>query len=229
MLARPITVAIADDHTLFRKMLKNLLSEQKNIQVLIQAQNAYDLFSQLKTTITPIDVLLLDLFMPQMNGNEALKIIHSDFPDTNILILSMCMDTELITELLDSGIHGYISKSDDPEELLTAIQTVSEGRIYRNHHFTDALYRKTQKSVKTYATDLPTNLNEREKRILEMIWEEKSNKEIADELFLGIRSIEKIRQDIKEKLRAKSTIGVIKYGIRQRIINTGFSTPSFFQ
>jgi len=216
MLSRPINLALVDDHSLFRKTLANYLSEQKNIHILIHASDMIDLFNKLKDT--PIDILLMDLFMPGLNGDEAIKVIRNKYPGVRILVLSMSADIDLISDLLDSGIHGYISKSDEPEELLQAIQSVSEGRLYRNRFLTEALYMNRQNSIKGYATDYQNPLSEREKKILQLIWEEKSNRDIADTLFLGIRSIEKIRQDLKEKIGAKSTIGLVKYAIQKKII-----------
>jgi len=131
----------------------------------------------------------------------------------------MCADMNLISDLLDGGIHGYILKSEEPEELLQAIRVVADNRLYRNKVFTEALYWNKQNDIKTFAGKSSLTLNEREKKILQLIWEEKSNKEIADELFLGIRSVEKIRQDVKEKIGAKSTIGLLKYGINKKIIS----------
>jgi DNA-binding NarL/FixJ family response regulator len=216
MLFSPINLAIVDDHSLFRKTLKNYLSEQKNINVAIQASGMFELFDKLRHT--HIDVLLMDVFMPDMNGNTALFKIRNEYPDIKILVLSMSNDMGLISDMLDSGIHGYISKSDEPEDLLQAIQAVSEGRIYRNRLFTEALYWNKQNNIKTFANESVTTLNEREKKILKLIWEEKSNKQMADDLFLGVRSVEKIRQDLKEKIGAKSTVGLLKYAINKKII-----------
>jgi DNA-binding NarL/FixJ family response regulator len=219
MLFEPINVGIVDDHSLFRKTLKNYLSDQENIHVPIQASGMFDLFEKLKHH--SLDVLLMDIFMPEWNGNDALKAIRTEYPLIKILMLSMSADMDLISELLDSGIHGYISKADEPEELLLAIQAVSDGRIYRNRLFTEALYWNKQNNIKTYANEPSAPLNDREKKILHLIWEEKSNKEMADELFLGVRSVEKIRQDLKEKIGAKSTVGLLKYAIDKRIIGIG--------
>lgn len=217
MLFRPINLAIVDDHSLFRKTLKSFLSEQANMNVVIQAADMFDLFGKLKTT--PVDVLLMDVFMPKLNGNEALKILRKEYPFTRILVLSMSTDMDVISDLLDSGIHGYISKADEPDELLQAIQAVADNRIYRNRIFTEALYWNKQNNIKTYASDSLISLSEREKKIVQWIWEEKSNKEIADELFLGVRSVEKIRQDLKEKTGSKSTVGLLKYAINKKIIS----------
>jgi len=219
MLFRPTNLAIVDDHALFRRTLKNYLSEQPNLNVSIQAADMFDLFTKLKTS--PADILLMDVFMPQLTGNEAVKTLRTEYPSLKILVLSMSTDMDLISDLLDAGIHGYISKADEPEELLQAIESASENRIYRNRIFTEALYWNKQNTIKTFAGNSHINLSEREKKILQLIWEEKSNKEIADELFLGIRSVEKIRQDLKEKIGVRSTVGLLKYAIDKKIIGLG--------
>ena len=215
MLSKPVHIAIADENALFRKMLRFYLSEQKNVSVAVHASNIYDLINLLKGAHA--DVLLMDVFFPELNAVEALKIIRSEFPHLKILVVSMSLDMNLIGDLLDTGIHGYVSKADDQEDLLTAIMAVAENRLYRNKIFTEALYWNKQNNI-AYAKGQIAPISERDRKILQLIWQEKSNKEIADELFLGIRSVEKIRQDLKEKIGAKSTIGLLKYAIKKRII-----------
>jgi DNA-binding NarL/FixJ family response regulator len=190
------------------------------MEVVIQASGMPDLLEKLKSYA--VEIVLMDLFMPGLHGSDAVKSVHSEYPHIKILVLSMSNDLDLISELLDSGIHGYISKADEPDELVKAIQVVSEDRIYHNKIFTEALYRNKQNKIRTY-TEGGIVLNEREKRVIQLLWEEKSNKEIGDELFLGVRSVEKIRQDIKEKIGAKSTVGLLKYAISKKII--GATTP----
>jgi len=216
MLSRPVNLAIVDDHALFRKTLKAYLSEQRNINVVFHASDALDLTNKLKGT--SIDILLIDIFLPKLNGNEAIRSIRVEFPEIKIIVLSVSRDMEMISDLLDWGIHGYISKADEPEDLLHAIQTVACDHIYRNTWFTEALYWSRQNSIRSYTEDTAVTLNEREKKILRLIWEEKSNKDIADELFLGVRSVEKIRQDLKEKVGVRSTVGLLKYAINKKII-----------
>ncbi|HYE53952.1 MAG TPA: response regulator transcription factor, partial [Chitinophagaceae bacterium] len=197
--------------------LKGYLSQQKHIEVIIEASNAVELINELKSK--PADIVLLDIFMPELNGDEAVKIIRSQHPDTKVIILSMHTDLAVVNDLIDTGIHAYISKSDEPEQLLQAIRSVCENRIYKNKIFTEALYWNRQLNVKYGGINRVNNsLEDREKKILQLLWEEKSNKEIADEVFLSVRSIEKIRQSMKEKLGVKSTIGLIKYGLNNKII-----------
>ena len=216
MPATSINLAIVDDHALFRKTLKNYLSEQTDIQVIAHASSISELLPQLEDM--PADVLLMDLFMPGLEGREALKAIQMALPELKVLVLSMNTDMQVASDIMESGAHGYISKADEPEGLLQAIRTVAGGRILRNKWFTGALYWEKQNSADPYGGAADALLNDREKKFLQLLWEEKSNKEIADELFLGVRSIEKMRQDLKEKIGAKSTVGLLKYSINKRIV-----------
>jgi DNA-binding NarL/FixJ family response regulator len=220
VMIKPVSLAIADDQALGRTTLKLYLSGKNGINVVALASNLSDLLNSLKVTL--VDVLLIDLFLPGFNGSDAIKAIRNECSDIKILVLSESMDLDLIGDLLDSGIYGYISKTDDPDDLLRAIKIVSGGDIYRNRFFTEAFYLKSQNSARTYSEKSSVMLNEREKKILRLIWEEKSNKEIADELLLGIRSVEKLRQDLKEKIGVKSTVGMLKYAIRAKIIKANF-------
>jgi DNA-binding NarL/FixJ family response regulator len=219
MLLRPINLAISGNHALFRSALKSFLSEEQNIRVVLQVQEIFELLIKLKSV--SIDILLMDIFLPEWNGFDALKGIRSEYPELKILVLSINSDIDLVTNLLNCGIHGYVSKTDEPAELLEAIRAVANNQIYRNGMYTEALYRRKQNGIRIYPGETPVVLNERERKMLQLIWEEKSNKEIADELFLGVRSIEKIRQDIKEKIGARSTVGLLKYAINKKIIGVG--------
>lgn len=212
-----INLAIVDDHTLVRKTLQSFLSQQSNIKILIQAANIVDLLTELAKK--SVDVLIMDVFMPNSDGYVAFKTIKKQYPEIKIIALSMNTDLYLINDLLDIGINAYIAKHDEPENLLQAIFSVSENRIYRNKLFTEALYLNRQNIIRNQPEKKTDLLDDREKKILQLLWEEKSNKEIADEIFLSVRSIEKIRQDMKEKLDIASTIGLLKYALRNNIIN----------
>ena len=213
MLSKPITVAIVDDHTLFRKTLKEYISGNDNINVVIQSEDVLDFLSKVKSI--SVQALLLDLYLPKLSGIEAVRLIKSEYPNIKILIVSMCTDISLLNELLDVGVYGIISKADEPEELIKAIISVAEQRIYRNRLFTEVMYWSKQNDIKMVAESSNVYLNEREKEVLRLLWEEKSNKEIASHLFMSVRSVEKTRQDMKEKLGIKSTVGLLKYALRE--------------
>lgn len=216
MLSESINVAIVDDHTLFRRLLKSYISEQRNMNVVVMSPDIPDLLRKLQGSNAHI--LVMDLFMPGIHGFDAVKVIRARYPDIKILVLSMCTDMNLLSDLLDLGVYGILSKAEEPEELVRAITSIYEQRIYRSKLFTEAMYWSKQVNIKTEAETVEIPLNDREKKILELLWEEKSNKEIAGELFLSVRSIEKMRQDLKEKLGIKSTIGLLKYAINKKII-----------
>lgn len=211
-----IKIGIVDNHSLYRKVLTDYLLEKANLQVLVQASDIYELLDLLKKYY--IDILLVDLFTPKPGGNEALKILRSEYPGLKILVHSVGTDVGLISSLLDEGIHGYVPKSAEPGELLQAIRSISSNGIYRNEVLTEAFYYSRQNGVDKRGKPQIVELTDREKKILQMLWEEKSNKEIARQLFLGVRSIEKMRQNLKEKLRVRSTVGLLKYAIDEKII-----------
>jgi DNA-binding NarL/FixJ family response regulator len=215
-----IRLALADDHTLFTRILSNYLSQQKNLKVILETGNASDLLLKLKET--PVDVILLDLFMPKMNSIDAIKTINDDYPKIKIIVLSICTDLNIISNLLDIGIHAYLSKNEEPHKLVEAISSASQNRLYRNDLYTAALFLNKENSIKKSDFAPKTILNEREKQIIQLLWEEKSNKEISQRVFLSVRSVEKIRQDIKEKLEFKSIAGLFRYALEQGIITVPF-------
>lgn len=211
-----IKVGIADDYTLFRKTLADYISQQPGISVTLQANSSQELCNLLKSTT--VDLVVMDLFLSESNITETLQFIRSNFTDTRIIILSDCTDLELISNLLDVGIHAYISKADEPENLVHAIRAVHQNNIYRNKFFTEALYWNKQSTVATDTNKRKILLDERERKVIQLMWEEKSNKEIADTIFLSVRSVEKIRQDIKEKIGAKTVAGIFKHALRYKLI-----------
>ena len=214
MQTKLINLAIVDDQTLFRKTLKAYLSEHANINVVAQSPSIPELLTDLKNVT--VNVLLMDFFIPNLSGVPAVRLIKNQYPDIKILVLTMCADMELLSELLEEGVYGILSKVDEPEELIMAIKSISENRIYRSKLFTEVMYWNKQINNKRFPNATSTMLlTEREKNILQLLWEEKTNKEIAGCLFLSIRSIEKIRQDMKEKLGVKSTVGLLKYFVNE--------------
>jgi len=217
MLSTKINLAITDDHTLFRKMLVDFLQKQPNLNVALQTASYEELLSCLPNV--KIDILFMDIIASFVNAEEALQLIRHEYPNIKVIVFSKCSNPKILNELLELGVHAIIPTSDDPSELLNAAFSVATKSIYQNKLFTDILYWNKLQNFEKNKFRKEVSLSEREKTIIRMIWEEKSNKEISEKLFLGVRSIEKIRQDIKEKLDVKSTVAVLKYAIREGIIN----------
>lgn len=214
----PIRLAIIEDHKLFRITLVKYLANQPNIEIALHTADTLSLLHKLKST--PVDILLTDVHLSPIDGTELLQTIRNEYPEIKVLILSASTDLNLISAMLDLGIHGFISKDDEPEDLLNAIIALADNKIYHTRLFTEALFRSKQQTIRQ-DINKQVSLNDREKKVLLLLWEEKSNKDIADELYLSTRSVEKIRQDMKDKLGVKTTIGLIKYAIQKKLIEPG--------
>ncbi|MEO5563467.1 MAG: response regulator transcription factor [Chitinophagaceae bacterium] len=218
MRVNVIKLAIVDDNTLFRKTLTDYLSQQSFLEVIIEVSDVFELLNRLESDTA--DILVTDIVMPNTSDIEALKIIRNKFPDLKVVVLSMSTNLILINQLMEIGIHAYISKTDEPAHLMQAIVAASEDKIYRNRLLTEALYLDKQINRKKNGESINVILDDREKKIVQLLWQEKSNKDIAKEIFLSVRSIEKIRQVIKQKLGVKSMIGMLKYALMNNIIET---------
>jgi DNA-binding NarL/FixJ family response regulator len=216
MPASTIQIGIVDDHSLFRKALRNLLGSVPDFQVALDATDGDDLLQKLNSR-NHLDVLLLDLSMPRLDGRETLRLLHNRFPHIKVVILSMGSDPQVVSELLNYGIYGYIPKEADVSELLEAIKGAAAGKLYQNKVLTEALYWRTTHTSQQ-AVGESAFINEKQRKILQLLWQEKSTQEIASEVFLSVSAVDKIKQQLKEKTGAKTTVGLIKFGISKSII-----------
>ena len=219
---QPLNLAVLEDDGLYRTMLVNFLSAMPNFNVIAESSNTLDLTLKLKQHHAEILILAPFLFGEEANDLHAGFL--NEFPSLKIVVLSNCNDFNIITDLFKSGICSYVSKTDEPKELIRAITALSENKSFRSRSFTEAFYLSKINRLKNYSEN-NVRLNDREIKILNLLWEEKTSKEIAREIFLSVRSVEKIRQDIKEKLNVKSTVGVFKYAIDNKLIGANSKRP----
>jgi DNA-binding NarL/FixJ family response regulator len=201
-----LKVAIIEDHSLVRQAFKNLVNHYPECNVVLEAEDGSKFLKALKQKSIAIDVLLLDLFSPQMDGRDALKTISELYPLIKVLVLSACNDQKIINGIFELGAYGFISKNAESEELHDAIVTAANNRIYQNQFF--QLHRNVA-------------LSPPETRLLELMWLEKTNEEIARVMCLSISGIEKIKHQLKAKTNTKTTVGLIKYALERRIIIPG--------
>ena len=219
-IPQPIKVIIADDHVLYRAGVKTALSSKKDIKIVAEADNGMHLLNMLK--IIPVDVILLDIQMPVMDGIATLPEIKKLYPNVRIIMLTMMDDHSMITKLMEIGANSYLTKTSDSEIIYEAIKTCFEQEYYFNALTNKALLTNLKQRNDPTPQRLmqqEVNLNEKEILILKLMCEEKSTREIAELVELSPRTVEAIRDKLKVKTGAKSTAGLIMYAVKNNLLN----------
>lgn len=214
--ANPIKVAIADDHALFRAGVKTALSAKKDVELIAEADNGMQLLNLLKH-IEP-DVILLDIQMPIMDGIATLPEIRKINPHVKVIILSMHNDHSMISKLMEIGANSYLTKNSDSETIYQAIKTCYEQEFFFNELTNKALLTglRTRRQEPEALAD--AQLTDKEIRILKLMCEEKTTKEIADIVDISPRTVEAIRDKLKTKTGAKSMAGLVMYAVKHGIV-----------
>lgn len=209
----PINLAIADDHEIFREGLCMFINKIPDFDLLGEARNGVEILTLLRRK--PIDVVLMDIKMPEMNGVEATRKIRKDYPDTKVIALSMYDDEQSILSMYEAGVSGYLLKNTNIIQFETAVRTVYNcGNYFSN----DATLKLIQNAAKGKNSSGAENFNDREIEIIKMLCEQKSSKEIADKICLSIRTVEGYRMKIMKKINAKNHSGIVLYAIKAGII-----------
>lgn len=200
------TILIADDHTMFINGLKLLLSSLPGYEVAAVAENGEQALERLASQA--IDIVLMDVNMPVLNGYQTTFQVRQKHPDVKIIILSMLADELSVRKLLEAGAHGYLFKNADAEELYEALDTVVRGETYITREIRDKIL-TAQKKKNLEEENL--KLSTREVEIARQIMDGLTNGEIADKLFLSVRTVETHRKNILAKLNLKNTASLVKY------------------
>ncbi len=214
-MANTIQVVIVDDHKLVTDCIGLFLKGARDIKVVGVAHSGKDALDMLTTT-TP-EVILLDITMPEMSGIELTDAIKKKYPDIKILILSMHSDYNNISDAIDAGADGYVPKDVSSEELVEAIETVSKGKNYFHSTISDEIV-KNYANKRQKSTNVLPQLTKRELEVLQLFAEGFNNSEIADKLFLSVRTIESHKNHILQKTNMKNSVELIKFAIRNKII-----------
>jgi DNA-binding NarL/FixJ family response regulator len=161
----------------------------------------------------------MDIRMPEMDGVNAISILRKEFEDIKIIVLSMYDDQEMVTKMMEMGANAYLTKTTDPDEIYQAILTCMNDDFYFNDLVNKAVLLKLQhkKTVKQFYPN-PIKFSEKEIRVLRCIAEDKTTEEISKEVFLSPRTIETVRQQMKQKVGAKTIAGLMMYALRNKII-----------
>lgn len=205
---------ICDDHPVVRKGLLSCLSKHEEVKVVGEAEDGNDALQKARE-LSP-DVILTDISMPKMDGLAMAELLRRELPNVKILVLSVHSNKEFVLRVVKSGAHGYISKEAPTETMVRAIETVHSGRTYFSPEIAQAAL--TQLVANGGKDGDPTQLTEREREVLVLIAEGQSNKEIANRLGIGVRTIETHRERIMRRLDIHSVAGLTKYAITNGLI-----------
>ena len=205
-----IHVAIAEDQRLFRECLVSLLNGFERIKVNVEVANGKELLANLYVVAPTPQVVLLDLTMPEMNGLETTRQLKKLFPDIKIIILSVHSEERHIVHMVSEGVNGYLVKNAELSEVVQAVNSVHEKGFYFNEAMLRAIHTgMANKHEKSYNPNSP--LTSREKEILELICQEHTTQEIAEKLFLSVRTVDGHRNNLLEKTGARNTAGLVIY------------------
>jgi DNA-binding NarL/FixJ family response regulator len=209
-----IKLLIADDHAIFREGLKHILAECSDVTVAAEASNGPAVLEKIWTD--KYDMVLLDISMPGMSGLEVLKQLKIEKPKLPVLVLSMHPEEQYAVRILRAGASGYLTKESAPDELITAIRKISQGRKY----ITSSLAERLAVEMET-ASEKPLHeiLSDREYQVLRMIAAGRTIKQIAEDLSLSIKTVSTYRTRIMQKMNMKTNAELMHYAINQQLLD----------
>jgi DNA-binding NarL/FixJ family response regulator len=209
---KKIRLLLVDDHPIVLDGIKSHLCAQPDFTVVGDAANGQDALRKAKLTLP--DVVLMDISMPHMNGLEAMANLRKQVPEAKVLILTMHDTKEYISQVVRSGARGYLLKDSAPAELVAAIKAVHAGEVYFSPSVSKVLIEEMADGHKRGGdAPMPPPLTDREREVLSLIAEGLLNKQIADRLGIGVRTIETHRERIMRKLDIHTVAGLTKYAI----------------
>jgi len=212
-------VALADDHSLIRNGLANLINTFDGFKVIFQAGNGQEFIDSLKPKALP-DVVLMDINMPKKDGYETTKWLKELYPEIKVLALSMYDNESAIIRMIKNGACGYILKDAEPADLRLALNEIVQKGYYHSELVTNQLVKIIRQGNSDDDNKLPAvKLNDKEIEFLKFACTELTYKEIAEKMFLSPRTIDGYRDALFEKLKAKTRVGLVMYAIKNGIVN----------
>ncbi len=212
-----LKVALVDDHVMLRTGLASLINDMNEYEVIFQSSNGKEFSEVIKKNNVEPDIVLLDVSMPYMDGFETAEWISTNLPLAKILALSMFDDEKTIIKMIRHGAKGYILKDSEPQQLAVALHNV----MYQGYHYSDLVNGKLIHAINSLDSGKPTpnnnNLTLKEIEFLKLSCSEMTYKEIANIMYLSVRTVEGYRDNLFLKLNIKTRIGLVLYAIREEI------------
>ena len=210
-----IRIAVVDDQKLFRGGLKMILEGADDIEVVFEAGHGKQFFERL--AFEPVQVVILDVEMPVMNGPTTLEKLQREHPHINVIMLTMHDSDRLINHLMQLGASGFLLKDENPEVVIEAVRRVaSEGLFFRDY-VSKALL-KGGRAKKKADSFLGPDISDREMEVLQLICQEMTSKEIAEKLFISSRTVEGHRRALQEKTGARNIVGLVLFAVKEGIV-----------
>ncbi len=209
----PTNLLLVDDHTLVTDGLKALLGNDANFEIKGVAQNGKEAIDMLKAL--KVDIVLMDVDMPEMNGIDAVKFIKKNLPNIKVIMLTMHDEKAVIKQLKDIGADGYLIKNSPKAELINAIKSVAAGDQYFSENVNEVLQRIDEKP--SVSAELE-GLTEREIEIIALIAQGLSNKEIGEKLFISHRTVDTHRTNLMTKLNLHNVAGIVRFAMQNNLL-----------
>jgi DNA-binding NarL/FixJ family response regulator len=214
----PLRILIADDHDLLRRGVRVLIESQSGWEVCGEAVTGREAVN--KSEDLKPDVAILDISMPDLNGVDAAKQIRKTSPKTEVLILSMHYSDQLIREIVDAGARGFMMKSDSDRDLVIAVKTLAKHKPFFDTHATEVILSKSNAtgSVTAIPDSIKERLTSREREIVQLLAEGQSSKDVSNLLNISVKTVETHRANIMRKLELHSLSELVRYAVRNQII-----------
>ena len=214
-----INILLVDDHTLIREGLKLILKKNKQFKIIGEASNGVEALEFLEKNAAKTHVMLLDITMPELDGFEVAKVVKKKYPDLKVLALTMHNEESYITKMIDVGVHGYVLKDSNLDDLSSAIKTILDDKPYYSSDVSAVMINSLMNKDKQKDNNAIDNLTEREKEIIHLISDGYKSSEIADKLELSTRTIEVHRRNLMKKLEIKNTAELVSYVLKSKLIS----------
>ena len=211
-----IKILIADDHQIVIDGIQLMLSTEPDLECIAQANDGLEVLEKLKQV--NIDLVILDINMPNLNGVETCKKIKSEFPDIKVLALSMLKEASLIKLMLKNGANGYLLKNAGKDEVLEAIRNIHSGQKHFSQEVSEIIMTSLSGGSKKKSASPFPQLSRREKQVLTLIVEEYTTSEIAEKLFISFGTVETHRRNLLLKLGARNTAGLVRTALEYELL-----------
>ncbi|MEN8116324.1 MAG: response regulator transcription factor [Bacteroidota bacterium] len=213
-MEQKVNIVITDDHKLFRKGMRALLSDFDFIGDIYEAGNGVELLQLLESDDVNPDLILLDMRMPEMDGAETTANLQKLYPGLRIIILTMEDDAQLVLHMIKEGVNGYLLKNADPDELEKAIKMVIQNGFY----FAESISEIITRAGTDNSPDLKSDFSDKELTVLEMVCKELTAPEIAVKLSLSVRTVEGYKRKLMEKTSTKNMAGLVIFAVKNNLV-----------